>query len=293
VRHTVGLGDPLDAAGIAPADRLDDGLPQDLRSCIRFYGLRYFKLKLSGASDADVDRLERIAAILLEETGGHFFVTLDGNENFPDFDGFRTFWEHAQTKSSLRQFWTRVLLVEQPVHRDRALTEQTGNLLRSWTDRPPVIVDESDGRLGDVPRALALGYAGTSHKNCKGILKGLINASLLETRRRAGKIAILTGEDLCNLGPIALSQDLALMALLGVSHVERNGHHYYRGLSMLPEAWQRACVAAHHDLYVWDARGFARVNIDQGQLQLGSVNAAPFGVSFVPDLDVLDRLEMT
>ena len=40
-----------------------------------------------------------------------------------------------------------------------------------------------------------------------------------------------------------------MMALLGISHVERNGHHYYRGLSMLPASWQRAVLEAHGDIY--------------------------------------------
>jgi len=95
--------------------------------------------------------------------------------------------------------------------------------LRAWPDRPRLIIDESDGALGDLPRALALGYAGTSHKNCKGIVKGIANACLLEKRRRSGERVVLTGEDLCNLGPVALLQDLAMTALLGIEHVERNG----------------------------------------------------------------------
>ena len=48
VRHTVGLGDPLTAADVTPEERVDDGLPQDLESSIRAYGLRYFKIKLTG-----------------------------------------------------------------------------------------------------------------------------------------------------------------------------------------------------------------------------------------------------
>src|SRR5262245_60985450 len=46
VRHTVGLGDALTPADLSPGERVDDGLPQDLESSIREYGLRYFKIKL-------------------------------------------------------------------------------------------------------------------------------------------------------------------------------------------------------------------------------------------------------
>ena len=35
--------------------------------------------------------------------------------------------------------------------------------------------------LDSLPTALALGYVGTSHKNCKGIVKGIANACLLAT----------------------------------------------------------------------------------------------------------------
>ena len=144
-------------------------------------------------------------------------------------------------------------------------------------------------RIGDLPRALALGYAGTSHKNCKGIVKGIANACLLAKRRRDGEHVVLTGEDLCNLGPVALLQDLALMALLGIEHVERNGHHYYRGLSVWPEDWQRAVLAQHGDLYERHREGFASVLIREGRIQLGSVNAAPFGVRTLFDPSPFER----
>jgi len=99
---------------------------------------------------------------------------------------------------------------------------------------------------------------------------------------------VLTGEDLCNLGPVALLQDLALMSLLGIEHVERNGHHYYRGLSLWPDDWQSTVLAAHADLYTSHAQGFTCLLIREGRLQLGSVNDAPFGL--VPLLDAL-RIE--
>ena len=151
-------------------------------------------------------------------------------------------------------------------------------MLRSWADKPSFIIDESDGETGDVPRALALGYDGASHKNCKGIVKGLANACLLEKRRREGHKTLITGEDLCTLGPIALLQDLAMMSLLGIEHVERNGHHYYRGLSMWPMQWQQAVLEAHPDLYALHPQGFARLHITDGQISLDSVNDSPFGL---------------
>lgn len=278
VRHTVGLGDALSLSDIPSNERVEDGLPQDLESSVRAYGLLYFKVKLFADAERDFARLRELSWLLERETGGDFFVTLDGNENFKSFDAFREFWQQASTDSVLRPLWQRIIVVEQPVHRDQALSDEAGAALCAWPDRPPLIIDESDGAVGDVPRALSLGYAGTSHKNCKGIVKGMANACLLEKRRRAGERVVLTGEDLCNLGPVALLQDLALMSLLGIEHVERNGHHYYRGLSLWPDDWQTTVLAAHGDLYTRHAQGFACLQIRGGRLALGSVNTAPFGV---------------
>jgi len=42
----------------------------------------------------------------------------------------------------------------------------------------------------------------------------------------------LAAGQVCDHGAVALPQDLAMMTLLGIEHVERNGHHYYRGLSL-------------------------------------------------------------
>jgi L-alanine-DL-glutamate epimerase-like enolase superfamily enzyme len=301
VRHTVGLGDPLTAADVSQADagggsarqdeRVEDGLPQDLESSIRAYGLRYFKIKLTGKGEIDRPRLERIVELLDREAPADWRVTLDGNENFRDFHTFRAYWEDARAWPALQPLWPRVLVVEQPVHRDQALADDVGPALREWSGRPRLIVDESDGAVGDVPRALALGYAGASHKNCKGLVKGLANAVLLRARSRSGADVVLTGEDLANLGPVALLQDLAMMALLGIGHVERNGHHYYRGLSMFPADWQESMLVAHGDLYRRHEEGFAALRIVEGRIDLGSVNAAPFGVAPAFDPAVFERLD--
>src|SRR5207253_784051 len=290
VRHTVGLGDALSPGDIPPGERVDDGLPQDLESSIREYGLRYFKVKLFADAERDFARLRELSRLLLRES--ECFVTLDGNENFKDFVAFREFWQKAAGDPALRGLWRRIIVVEQPVHRDRSLSDDLGAALHAWPDRPRLIIDESDGAVGDLSRALALGYAGTSHKNCKGIVKGIANACLLEKRRRDGELVVLTGEDLCNLGPVALLQDLAMMALLGIEHVERNGHRYYRGLSLWPADWQDAVLAAHGDLYARHRDGFACLHIREGRVALGSVNTAPFGVKPLFDPSRFERQQM-
>ena len=79
------------------------------------------------------------------------------------------------------------------------------------------------------------------------MLKGIAHACLLERRRRRepGRSFILSGEDLANVGPVALLQDCAVAAALGVESVERNGHHYFAGLSAFPSAVQERVLEAH------------------------------------------------
>ncbi len=283
VRHTVGLADPLQAGDTTTP--LADGLPETLEENIAAYGLRQFKVKFTGPQD--LPRLERIFGLIapaLAAPGG--WLTLDGNESFTDVGAFQAMWSALQALPA----WARVRgalgCVEQPFHRAVALEPATTGALLAWPERPPLIIDESDGELDSLRRALAGGYIGTSHKNCKGVFHGVANACLLALRaEREGRHGLQTGEDLSNIGPVALQQDLAVQAALGIASVERNGHHYFRGLSFLPENVQVQVVAAHPDLYARHARGFPALRIRDGQLDLGTVNAAPFGVGFWPELD--------
>jgi hypothetical protein len=150
-----------------------------------------------------------------------------------------------------------------------------------------MIIDESDGSLEDLPRALELGYRGTSHKNCKGIVKSLSNAALL---REQPFPTVLSGEDLASVGPVAMLKDVAVAAALGITHVERNGHHYFKGLSMYAKDVQEKVLAEHGDLYRRHADGFATLRVQQGQLWIASVNDAPFGHGEVIDPSLMEPL---
>lgn len=293
VRHTVGLADPILVSDIPAEERLHDGLPQALEECIPAYGLRYFKVKTSGDLAADLPRLRSITGTLLAQCGDVFHVTLDGNESFSDIAAFRAYFEKLQRDAPLKSLLERLLWVEQPIHRDKALADSVGRALLEWTDAPALIIDESDGSLGDAHKALKLGYAGVSHKNCKGILKGLANAALVHHHRRLRpkKNFILSAEDLCIPGPVALMQDLAMHALLGTTHVERNGHHYFRGLTPYPTELASLTALAHPDLYTTTDEGLTTLKIVGGELCLTSVNEAPFGYGVEPDLSVFPTVK--
>ena len=282
-RHTVGLTDPLTTAEIPPADRVDDGLPQSLEDCIRAYGLTHFKIKLWGDAARDLDRLRGIADVIgRNATGGQCAFTLDGNENFKQIEPFRRLWDSLTNELSLRQFMSRLIFVEQPLHRDVALSDEVKREFLSWEDRPAVIIDESDGDVRSAPLALSCGYAGTSHKNCKSVFKGVANACLIAHRRSREPAArhLISAEDLSNIGPVALMQDTAVVASLGIPHAERNGHHYFRGLSMLPDDLQSHVLGAHADLFERHRDGFVTTRIDRGTVNVASVVDAPFGVDF-------------
>lgn len=291
-RHTVGLGDPLRSTDIAEADQLNDGLPFALDESIRAYKLRYFKIKVCGNPEVDLPRLREITGTITTHCPNGFHATLDGNEQFHDLTSFRSFYDTLCSEPALAPLVKNLLLIEQPLHRSVALRDEVASALAAWTNGPGVIIDEADGALGDLPRALDLGYSGTSHKNCKGIVKGLANAALLKVRApRMKRPPILSAEDLANVGPVALLQDLAMVAALGIPHVERNGHHYFRGLDTYPKDVQQDVLQEHTGLYRRHELGFPALDIRDGRLDLHTVNSAPFGCGIELDAAQFTPLE--
>lgn len=284
-RHTVGLADPLRLQDIPDSERLHDGLPQALDECLEHYGLRQLKIKLSGHPEQDVPRLQQIRTVC--QAHPQITFSVDGNEQFTSFAAFRDYWQVMQETPELAKFWRRLLFVEQPFHRSVALDADTLAGFREWAAAPPVIIDESDAEIDSLRKALALGYQGSSHKNCKGVFKSVANACLIQWRRRTTPEvpSVFSGEDLANIGPIALLQDLATAATLGIESVERNGHHYFAGLSAFSDEVQNRVLTAHSDLYRRSPSGWPTLRLESGRLALDSINAAPFGVGFRLPLD--------
>ncbi|MFP6905062.1 MAG: hypothetical protein VCG02_07590 [Verrucomicrobiota bacterium] len=284
IRHTVGLGDPLTEAEIPDDERVHDGLPHALETCIDTYELGWFKIKICGNPERDLPRLAAISHILKDRD---FRFTLDGNEQFHTVEAFRETWSLLNREPGLRAFMQHLVFVEQPFHRDIALNPDTAKALLAWKDRPPMIIDESDAELHSAATALQSGYVGSSHKNCKGVFKGIANACLI----RSVEHGILSGEDLVNIGPVALLQDLAVAASLGITHIERNGHHYFRGLAAFPETVQQQVLEHHADLYQSHPLGFPTLAIRQGKIEIGTVLDSPFGIGFELDPEAFIPLE--
>jgi hypothetical protein len=86
-----------------------------------------------------------------------------------------------------------------------------------------------------------------------------------------------------------VQQDLALVSLLGLAHVERNGHHYVNGMSALPATEQAAFLAAHPDLYE-DSHGAVRLRIREGNLQIASLSCAGYASGAMPEWSSMRRV---
>lgn len=278
-RHTVGLVDTITRAE-TEGMRLDDGLPESLEEVIAVYGHVYFKLKVGGKVDDDIERLARIAAVL-DRSAAPYKATLDGNEQYENVDAVLELWRRIGEDKRLARLKASLLLIEQPITRVQALNKPVHALARNIA----VEIDESDADYDVFPRARALGYHGISAKSCKGFYRALLNsARVAYYNEQYGGGFVMSAEDLTTQGGIAVQQDLLLASLVGAIHIERNGHHYVDGMAGAPQAEQDAYLAAHGDLYRRAANGRARLNIQNGALSLRSIGEAHgLGSAVMPD----------
>lgn len=274
-RHTVGL---VDVIGGYPR-QVEDGLPESLEEVVAAYGHTHFKLKVGGDLTTDLRRLTEIAAVL-DRIAEPYFVSLDGNEQYNDIAALLDLWRNMQATPQLARLVSSILFIEQPITRAHALDGDVSALARV----KPVIIDESDDDLGVFPRAKALGYLGVSSKCCKGFYKSILNAArcAMWNMEDGSRRYFITGEDLTTQAGLAVQQDLALVNLIGLQHVERNGHHYVNGMADLPESEQAAFLAAHPDLYE-RSHGAVRLKIRKGRLDIRSLAGPGFASGASPD----------
>lgn len=285
VRHTVGLVDPITDSDIPPGGRINDGLPETLEEVVATYGNRYFKLKVGGEETADLDRLERIASVL-NRIDSPWFATLDGNEQYQDAEAIAAFYRKLGESPKLKRLAASILYLEQPINRSEALARPVAKLAKLV----PVIIDESDGALSAFSQARDLGYTGVSSKACKGIYKSILNHARCQVWNSNGNGRFfMSAEDLTCEPGIAIQQDLALVTLLGLTHVERNAHHFIHGFGGRSPEEARAFARAHPDLYRGDDEDI-RLHIDDGKLSTGSLDCSGFGASVEPDFDAAEPM---
>lgn len=285
IRHTVGLHDPLSDEDHPRTKRINDGLPETVVDYIRTSGIRFFKVKISGDAENDLKRLARIWDILPH--GDEPVVTLDANEAFDDLEVLTRFVKRLEDEQL--GLFQHIAYIEQPLPRRLALDAKAARAIRNLGKIKPLIIDESDSALSAFRRALKLGYAGTSHKNCKGVFKSLAHRALVVHHALSGREVVLSGEDLQNLPIVPLHQDLVTVGILGLQHCERNGHHYNFGLSMLSEKDKASVVRHHGDLY--EKRGDEWfLKIRDGAIQCASLHGPGFGVRDEPDWASMENM---
>ena len=284
-RHTVGMLDELSAARNG-----DDDLPITLPAVIERYGVRVFKIKLGGDPAADVARLGAVLGVLDARAPGHCY-TLDGNEQYRDVASLADFIARLRTLPGYATRPDALLYLEQPLAREASLDPA----LRSLRSPVPLLIDEADGSLDAFPNAAEFGWRGVSSKSCKGLYKALVNRARCERwnaqAQRDGSTAryFMSAEDLTCQAGLSVQQDLALLALLGLSHSERNGHHYGDGFGSAPAHEAAAFAAAHADLY--DTRsGRPRLRVENGQIAIESLFGPGFAHAADPDWATLRPL---
>jgi L-alanine-DL-glutamate epimerase-like enolase superfamily enzyme len=271
LRHTVGLDDRIEGAGgVADSHETTDA--------------RYFKLKLNGDPDADAARLTRIGNELA--TLPHSYsVTLDANEQYADLTALAALADRLDRDAALKPISTKLLYIEQPMPRD--ISRQTPLDALAGRD---FIIDEADDSYDAFPAARELGYRGVSSKSCKGIYKSVINSTRAAIWSNEDERYFISGEDLTCQAGLGVQQDLALGALIGLTHAERNGHHYVDGFADTPAAEAQAFLAAHPDLYA-NNRNLVRLSIHDGDLLTGSLTGPGFATGVHPDWPALSPLQ--
>ena len=271
IRHTVGLDDPVEGAG-GVADANENA------------GARYFKLKLNGDPDADAARLIRIGSELAK-LSHDYRVTLDANEQYADLTALNTLVDRLDHDGRLSPIATKLLYIEQPMPRDITRASPLGALAGH-----DFIIDEADDCYDAFPAARALGYRGISSKSCKGIYKSVVNATRAAKWSAGCEKFFVTAEDLTCQAGLGVQQDLALGALIGVTHAERNGHHYVDGFGDAPASEAESFLIAHPDLYTRDGNTI-RLAIHGGDLLTGSLASPGFATAVHPDWRALSPLQ--
>ncbi|MBI2299257.1 MAG: mandelate racemase [Armatimonadetes bacterium] len=289
LRQTIGLLDPLTAADIPAGGDLGDGLPQTLEDYLLTRGLRYVKLKLGANLAADMARVRTVAALLDRHVAGRYVVSLDGNELYPSPAAVLGLLDRIASEPTLTRFFHAVEYVEQPFPRDLSLDPAALAGLGELTEVKPVVIDESDDSIDAFRRAVELGYQGISIKNCKGVTKAVANRALAAVFNAARSDApyFLTCEDLMNTAFVPVQQDLATAAMLGVPHVERNGHHYVRGLDHCSSLEIAELLERHATLYEPFGGSSGQLRICEGLLDLRSLAVPGYAVAVEPDWSFL------
>ena len=82
----------------------------------------------------------------------------------------------------------------------------------------PILVGRNEAKLAQLAKA-------------NGVTRWTTDLNAARVAEGRGRL-LLSGEDLTAQAGLAVQQDTALAASLGVTHIERNGHHYVDGFDI-------------------------------------------------------------
>ena len=206
---------------------------------------------------------------------------MDGNEQFTDAAQVAELFDRIEATADLRRLWASTLFVEQPIARDRALSEPVAALAR----RKPLVIDESDADLDSFPRAHGLGYAGVSAKTCKGVYRALLNAARAATWNAAGARVLHHGGRPDGAARHRTPAQPGARRARRRRSTSRSTVITSSAASPAPSpAEQARFAAAHPDLYRLEGAR-ARVRIRDGRIALASLAVPGFAVGCAPDWD--------
>jgi L-alanine-DL-glutamate epimerase-like enolase superfamily enzyme len=257
VRYTVGMLDTIDS----------------IREAARSY--RYFKLKLCGDPAKDKARLAGIVDALGK---ADYRATADANEQYQSLDDLHALVDAIRTDPALAPLAKRLLYIEQPFARENTWSFDLAPLAGAAA----FIIDEADDSYDAFPRARALGYSGVSTKSCKGLYKSILNGARAAQWTKTAGDFFVSAEDLTCQPGLAIQQDTALVAFHGLTHAERNGHHYVDGFANTPAQEAGAFLAAHPDLYE-GSDGTVRLSVRAGAIATGSLGVPGFACAVPPE----------
>ncbi len=90
---------------------------------------------------------------------------------------------------------------------------------------------------------------------------------------------------------VALHQDFVVISALGLADAERNGHHFFPGLSHLTSSEKSTVMNEYPGLYR-EQDGEIFLNIVNGQVNVSSLHSLHgFGVASQPDWTCMTPLE--
>lgn len=279
IRHTIGFLDPLRSEDVDAAEA--DGLPRSLEECIDRYGLSRFKIKLSGDREQDQERILQLGGLLDERVKGNLEVSFDGNEQFSSVADLLAFLECVGEDPCGERMLKSLCWIEQPLSRTLTFDRPAHEGIEELRNTAPLIIDEADFGLDAFRRAVGIGYSGVSVKGCKGVFRALANRGLCEVL--SGDL-FQTAEDLTTLPAVGLQQDLSIVAAFGFESVERNGHHFFRGLDHLSKEEQETALQNAPRLYGKEG-DLVHVLVEDGALCLGDLQATGFGFAGEPRVE--------